>query len=148
MITFRQQYDADAKAEAARHSHIDCSNDPIKTEQHHAEALNINVIAARYGITDGSIIPQAQDPAHYGDFTEAPRDYREALDRIRTAEARFLSLPAAIRAKFNNQPLELVSWLNNPENLDEAVKLGLLQQAQEPQPPAPQPALNTKASES
>lgn len=140
-IRFRQQHDPIAKEVAAQLARIDCSNDPTKTEQHHAEALNINIIAARYGITDGSIIPQTSDPSHYGDFTEAPRDYREALDRIRDAEAKFLRLPAAIRSKFNNQPMEMLSWLQNPEHLDEAVTIGLLQRAPEP-PPSP------KASES
>jgi phage internal scaffolding protein len=143
MMTFRQQYDADAKEEAARHSRIDCTGDPIKTEQHHAESLDLNIIAKRYGINDGSIIPQAQDPRHYGDFTEAPRDYREAIDRIRTAEAAFMRLPAKLRAKFNNQPLELASWIQNPENWDEAVNLGLLQKAAEPEAPPSTPPSQT-----
>lgn len=96
------------------------------TQQHHAKSADLNEIVRRFGITGGQIpVPQA-DPAYYGDFTDAT-DFRTALDRVRAAQEHFESLPAAIRERFANDPVRLHSFVMDPKNKDESVKLGLLQ---------------------
>jgi hypothetical protein len=39
-----------------------------------------------------------------------------------------MALPADLRARFSNNPEELINFLDNPENKDEAIRLGLLDQ--------------------
>ena len=62
----------------------------------------------------------------FGDFTDAPTSLHEAYDRILDAQANFMELPSAVRERFANDPLRLLSFLEDPANRAEAVKLGLV----------------------
>ena len=55
-----------------------------------------------------------------------------------------MDLPAKIRQRFNNNPAELIAFLQNSDNIEEAVELGLMEKFQnrtktepKPEPPAP-----------
>jgi len=111
---------------------------PSLTQQHHAEAVNINTIVQKYHRT--GILPNGNNPAKavYGDFTAI--DFQTAQQRITTAREAFEALPAQIRARFRNEPVELIKFMENPENLDEAVKLGLAQKKEVKPPEAPLPS--------
>lgn len=84
----------------------------------------------------------------YGDFSDVPADYMDALAKIKTAEERFSSLPAALRKEFNNDPARLVAWLRDPANKDKAVEYGLIKPPEKEvsptksagDPPAPPPS--------
>lgn len=65
------------------------------------------------------------------DIADAPT-YIEALNFVAEANLMFDRLPAALRDRFNNDPAAMLSFIDNPENKEEAIKLGLL-----PKPPAP-----------
>lgn len=135
----RHQYDQDADQEADDATVIDCSHEPSKTVQGAPDA-DINVLMKRMGITDNEPLPaqfSINDPRYYGDFTEAPTSLQEAMEVIRTAEERFAALPAALRTRFNNRPAELYAFINNPENIPEAVKLGLLVDTRPPKTEEP-----------
>lgn len=60
----------------------------------------------------------------YGDCP-SPFDFQDALEVVARGEEAFYSLPARVRARFTN-PVEFLSWLEDPSNYDEAEKLGLL----------------------
>lgn len=131
---WRHQYD-DAADEAERcNTRIHCC-DESKTQQHFTVDADINELVRRFGITDGAIPPAAQDPSHYGDFSDAPT-FRQALDQTKDAQDRFNALPANLRNRFGNDPVELWRFVNNPDNAEESVTLGLLKKT----PVAPQPA--------
>ena len=50
-------------------------------------------------------------------------------------------LPAQMRSRFNNDPAELLKFIKDPANLDEAVKLGILVKKEAPKgDPVPPPA--------
>lgn len=133
-FTYRHQYD-DA-ADAIERANTDIYNEEeSKTQQHHKDEVDLNVIVARYGITDGAIPPAATDPRYFGDFSDAPT-FREALDRTHTAKERFAMLPANIRERFNHSPLKLWEFVSNPDNAEEAVRLGLLKKTPEAAAPA------------
>lgn len=137
---FREQWDDDADALARALS----DHTPIgesMTQQHHQPDTDLNVVLKRYGIDDHPM-PLPGNIVDFGDFTEHPTTLHEALERTRNAQNRFAQLPAHIRSKFNNNPAELWNWLQNDANLDEAVSLGLLQQA--PDPAAPKLDANTQ----
>ena len=126
-IKWRKQYDEDEDAKARAATDIHCEDESLTVQD--APDADINVLMARMGIKDGSILPADLNitaPGYYGDLTDIP-DMQEALARVHEAEDRFMELPAKIRARFNNRPFELHMFINNPENYDEAVTLGLLQ---------------------
>lgn len=138
-INWRKQYDYERDEIERENTDID-NFEPTQTIED--PESDINVLMQRMGITDGSILPGqmgVSDPRFYGDFTDMP-DLKEALDRTHHAEELFTQLPAKIRERFLNNPWKLNEWINNPENWDEAVKIGLLQQKpEEPKTPPETP---------
>lgn len=101
------------------------NDEPSLTQQQFKEDCDINVLAMRFGLT-GKPVPQAMfDPAQFGDFSDVP-DLRTALDLVNDAKNRFMDLPSALRYRFHNSPSELWDFVTNPENAEEAVRLGLL----------------------
>lgn len=131
---WRHQYDELADAiERDATDIVDIT--PSMTQQHHAKDADINEIVRRFGVTDGAIPPLAVNPDYFGDFTDVP-DFRESLDRTRLAIERFNALPADIRRRFNNNPLDLWDFVQNAANDEESMKLGLLfNPAAPPAPP-------------
>lgn len=132
---WRHQYD-DVTDEIARANTRIRFEDPSLTQQHFARDADLNTIIKRYGITDGAIPPAALDPKYFGDFTDEA-DFRDHLERIRNAENRFNALPANIRSMFDNDMIFMHDWVTAPENVEEAVKLGLLQKQSVTPPPTP-----------
>lgn len=140
-FNWRHQYDEE-RDEAEGDIAITYFDDPSLTQQHFAKDADINEIMRRFGVKDGSLLPaydkSVMDPRYFGDFSDA-FDFREAWDNVRDAEHRFMQLPADLRNRFANDPVQLYQWVSDPRNLDEAVKLGLLTK---PTPaPAPTPAV-------
>lgn len=103
------------------------------TEQHHKDDVDLNVMMARMGVTNRERIPEVPISPEINDFTEVV-DLREAMDRMNTAKEQFAGLPAKLRARFNNNPANMYTFLQDRENYAEAVKIGLLQQAPMPEP--------------
>lgn len=117
-------YDVDeASAESAF-----SSNQPSLTVQSQKEDADINVIVKRFGVTGQ--LPATRLPPQYGDFTGVA-DYRQALDIITAAGDSFMSLPAAVRATFDNDPAKFVDFAVDPKNIDKMVEWGL---ADKPKP--------------
>lgn len=100
--------------------------DPSLTQQHFTKDADLNSIVKRYGITDGAIPPAAIDPQFFGDFTNAPPDFRAVLDLSRDATNKFMALPAKIRTEFGNDPAIFHDWVTNPANKTEAIEMGLI----------------------
>lgn len=130
MIEWRVQYDeeADQRVRLATRTH---NVHPSLTQQHHAESADLNIIVARFGLKDVAVPPAAMDPSYFGDFASVP-DFREALDTTREAAERFNALPASIRSRFNNDPVELFAFVTDQANAEESVRLGLLTKANLP----------------
>lgn len=82
---------------------------------------DINTIVRRFGLVGE--MPEALGIPQYGDFTGIS-DYRSALDAIGYAQEQFAQIPAEIRAKFQNDPGEWMSWIHDPANVREAISLG------------------------
>ena len=94
-----------------------------KVEQSHKKACDINTIMAKANKT--GLFPRRTDRPRYGDFV-GTKDFHEALNRVRNAQEEFLLLPSDIRARFENDPGQLVEFLSDPENRSEAEDLGLV----------------------
>lgn len=79
--------------------------------------------------TTGALSSSAQP--RFMDLTAV--DYMAANNRIVAGRNAFNNLPSKIRARFQNDPYQLLRFLDNPNNREEAIKLGLVQR-DEPKP--------------
>lgn len=97
--------------------------DPTRTKISEQESTDINEIVRQFGLTGQ--LPDNPLPPTYGDFSDV-LDYHGALNAVRRSEEAFLALPAALRARFSNDPGALVQFLGDEANRAEAVELGLV----------------------
>ncbi len=120
-VFVRNPYNYDM-ALASEESGLVCK-DPSLAQQHMKDECDINVLVERFGVT-GSM-PVAPIEPSYGDFSGVG-DYHTALNKIKAADEAFMALPAKIRAKFDHDPNALLNYLQNEENRDEAIQIGLI----------------------
>jgi len=117
---------------------------PGRTKQEFANEANINTIMERYRRT-GQLpsVPFPQE-AQFADVSGLG-SFAEVQQRVHRAEEAFASLPAKIRTRFNNNSAELVEFLQDGRNYDEAVSLGLVIKKEEPPVTTPEPKAPTNA---
>lgn len=127
----RTPYNYDTVA-ASNESGLACE-EPSLAQQQFRDECDINTILKRFNITGE--LPNAPLSPRYGDFTGIG-DYKTALDRVMAAHDEFESLPALVRARFDNDPAKLIEFLDNDENRLEAEKLGLVEPKQTLDAPA------------
>jgi phage internal scaffolding protein len=113
-------YDKDA---ASNESGLACE-EPSLAQQHHKDECDINNILRQFNIT--GLLPESPLSPRYGDFTGIS-DYHTAMNRVIAVQDEFELLPAQIRARFNNDPAELIQFLDDGNNRSEAVELGLIE---------------------
>lgn len=101
---------------------------PSKTDQSFKDECDVNNIVNTFMKTGQ--LKQGKQGA-YGDVSEIPRDLLEITQTIQKAHDSFMELPAEAREKFNNDPNKMISFLQDPKNSKEAVRLGLLNQVPE-----------------
>ncbi|WNK13295.1 MAG: internal scaffolding protein [Microvirus sp.] len=123
----RSPYNYDMQA-ASDESGLKCL-DPSMAQQQFLEESDINTIVERFGLNGE--LPEVVRVPQYGDFTQV-KDFQSALNAVREAEASFMELPARVRARFENDPQQLLEFVADGRNLVEARELGLV-------PPAPVP---------
>lgn len=118
----RTPYNYDTNA-ASNESALHCE-DASLAQQHFKDECDINNILRQFNVT--GLLPENPLSPRYGDFTGIS-DYKTALDRVIAADQEFLNLPAQIRAQFDNEPANLIAFLDNEENRSEAERLGLVE---------------------
>jgi phage internal scaffolding protein len=124
-IFLRTPYNYDTDA-ASNESALHCEDDSL-AQQHQKEECDINYILKRFNVTGE--LPVSPVSPRYGDFTGIS-DYHTALDRVIAADEEFMNLPANLRARFDNNAANLIEFLNDENNRDEAIKLGLVEPKQ------------------
>lgn len=135
-VFVRNPYNYDTM-EASNASGLECL-DPSKAQQNMRDECDINTILKRFAITGE--LPQGVRMPEYGDFTAAT-DYQSALNAVMAANESFAAMPAEIRTRFNNDAAAFVDFCADANNLDEAIKLGLVPSKGslgEPSNPAPE----------
>lgn len=116
---------------------LDCNGDS-RTKQAEAEQCDINYIVNLYHKT-GSFSHVTGNMPTYDDFSNAT-DYQTALNQVKEAESLFMDLPSKLRSEFHNDPGELLSFINDPENEQAAIDMDLLEGVKSPpKPPEPVP---------
>ncbi len=119
---FRVPYDYDPSEHHCRPHVEDDSRYTDSVAQHHKDDCDMNVIFERFAKT-GLYSRSAKLP-QFGDFASAP-DFQEAAATVRKATEAFESLPVYVRERFNYKSINLLRFLDDPANLEEARKLGL-----------------------
>lgn len=97
--------------------------EPSKTMQSAAPECDIYNIINQFNTT-GLVTHLAHGTPQYGDVSEVP-DYQAALEVIMTAEEQFGALPANVRREFDNDPGKMLEFIQNPDNYERGVELGL-----------------------
>ncbi len=121
---------------------------PSLTKQAFRKECDINQIMKQYK-KNGLLDHLNTHQGNYGDFLNF-EDYHASLNKILEAKDAFNSIPAEIRAKFDNDPSQFMSFAQNEENHEELVKMGLSTprkeakaQEEEPRPPEAPPLSKT-----
>jgi len=115
---------------------------PGRTKQEFKKESLMKTIMDRYN--KGEFVESRRmDNPRYGDFSSGA-DYHQVCNQVLAAKAEFMELPAKIRDRFHNDPGNLLEFLGNPENAEEALKLGLTEpspsEAKEASPTPEKPA--------
>lgn len=131
-----------ARQDSLSHPGTDCSNDPGLTDQSQAAETDVNLIVKR-AIKSG-VLPGVDVQKIYADVSNA-MSYHEAKNLIINAENQFNSLDAAVRIKFDNDPAQFLSFVEDPKNAQELVKLGLAVAI--PEAPSPAASAQPQASQ-
>lgn len=124
-----------AANEAARFTDVDCTSEKSLTVQSERDEADINKIVAR--IEKGGMITKFNtDPGFFADVSEFD-GLQDMIIKVQKAESMFMELPAQVRERFANDPVNLVEFLADTNNRVEAESLGLVNKAPVPAPPAP-----------
>jgi phage internal scaffolding protein len=113
---------------------------PSLTQQHFKDECDVNTIMSRYlktGFLTDPLKPPTSRPM-FGDFSSA-LDFHNAQTIIAEAQQTFDSLPSFIRDRFNNDPAQLLAFLGDEKNKDEAIKLGIISPTPEEAPAPSEP---------
>lgn len=99
-----------------------------------ADACDIGNVMKKYEAT-GLLTHVNTHQGQYGNFI-GYEDYHASLNQIISAQAAFNSIPANIRARFNNDAATFLEFVQDPANGEELIKLGLATPRASEAPPA------------
>ena len=100
---------------------IDCSKDDC-TKQSFKDECDVNNIVNRW-LKSGQLPLASMSSPSFIDVSGVP-DYHTALNIVRQSQDMFAALPAAVRDRFGNDPGQLLAFVEDEKNLDEAIRLG------------------------
>lgn len=100
--------------------------EPSMTFQSAAPECDIYNILNQFNTT-GIVTHVASGTPQYTDVSEVP-DYQAAMEVIMTAEEQFSALPSHVRREFDNDPGKMLEFIQNPDNYERGVELGLFVQ--------------------
>jgi phage internal scaffolding protein len=117
----------DMREHCKRPGNMDENGNPIYfTEQHHKKECDINNIIKKYDKT-GLISHINNIEGFFGDLSGD--DFKTMQDQVIMASNMFDDLPSDIRNRFENEPYKLLEFMDDPNNRDEAIELGLIRES-------------------
>lgn len=119
MVRVVGQYDAERVSDE---NGLDCPEETL-TDQSFLEETDINTIIDRFGIGENPIVPQEWVTSV--DLSEAPDNYMDVMNKLNEARDQFMSLPAKVRSRFENDPHQFMEFVSDAGNAEEMVRLGL-----------------------
>jgi phage internal scaffolding protein len=115
-----------------------------KTQQQYRDRTDIKNIMGTY--QRGGRLPIQSGSPMYGDFSEVGT-YQQCLERVRAVQSEFENLPSGVRKRFRNNPAELIDFVMNEENREEAEKIGLIEKVVEPREAPEEPEAKPKTKQ-
>ena len=112
LISFRNAY-SPQKVVTTTCSHSD-------TEESHKDSCDINKIFHASNHSPELLIPES--PPTFGDFSNGA-DFTEMQNRVADAISGFENLPSETREFFEHKPANLVEFMNDPENAQDAINM-------------------------
>lgn len=100
------------------------NQEPTLTQQQFKDECDINNIIKKYENT-GEFTHRTSKVGQYADFSNI-QDYQTMVETVQYAQEAFSSLPATVRARFENDPGKLLEFVQDSKNYDEGVKLGIV----------------------
>lgn len=100
------------------------------TVQADRKDADINEIIKRFEVSGTLTRVNSREP-FYGDVSDF-EGLGDAIMKVQQAQDLFMTYGANIRERFNNDPVQFVEFLENPDNLKEALDLGIVAKAPEP----------------
>jgi len=97
---------------------------PSLAKQSFKKECDINHIMSKY-LKTGLVNHVAKYNGKYGETLPIDFDYQDACNAVLEAQEIFMSVPSDLRRKFNNDPAEFLSFVNDPANAEEMYELGL-----------------------
>lgn len=110
----------------------------LVTKQSEKDSTDINLITERFLRTGTLGTPGKMRNPMFGDFSSI--DFQQMRNQIADAEMAFSSLPGRLRSRFKNDPANLLRFVENEANREEAIKLGLIEAPVEGEKPEAKPA--------
>lgn len=111
----------------ARHAHPNNPAEDSLTQPEFAKDADVNTIVSRSlrtGLPPSTgFAPKPRQPM-YGDFTSV--SYLDMMNKVNDMNTLFMSLPARLRGRFNNNVYNLIRFAENPANREMSIKMGLI----------------------
>lgn len=99
-------------------------DEPSMAQQHFKDECDVNNILRKYEST-GLVTHVANGTPSYGDFSSV-LEFQQAQNILIEAQDAFEALPASLRKRFDNDPAVMLEFIEDPDNREEAEKLGLV----------------------
>lgn len=96
---------------------------PSMAHQEFKEECDINEMVRQFGVT--GTWPETFAAPQYGDYTKIG-DFQTAMNAIGEAQKAFMVMPSKLRARFENDPQQLLEFVSKASNREEAIALGLV----------------------
>lgn len=116
----------DIRSNGSKRVRLYCE-DYSRTHQSFKDEVDANNIVRKYRKT--GVLPVSQAVLDrrpmYGDFSNI-MDFQQLQDRLVAIRTDFDKLPSELRRRLDNNPSNLVGYLEDPKNEKEAIELGLL----------------------
>lgn len=101
-----------------------------RTEQAHKNQCDVNRIIEKFD-KNGIITHVSKFEGKFGDFTGI--EFQTMQQQVALAQNMFNELPPDIRAEFENNPRNLLTFMENPDNREKAIKMGLISERWTPE---------------
>lgn len=129
------------KGDSTKLQFLDEEGNPelTRTKQSMKDECDVNLIMKSWNYGDGKPITHVNEKApNFGDFSEVS-DYATAKLRVADADLAFAELPSDLRKEMDNDPAKLLEYIEDANNFQAAVEMGLLDLDDRPGEPEPSP---------
>lgn len=108
---------------------------PTLTKQEFIAECDINNIIKEYSRT--GVMRHISERAAQGQYMDLPDDldFQNSLEIVRQAQESFGSLPASVRARFENNPAKWLDFMSDPANQEEMINMGFATDTRPPKEP-------------